>query len=161
MSSLLRSLNTLMQIQCKLLNQRQNEYLKVGYETRGTQRMFGKFLLTTNTKSNIIRTHCHPMQGNADSGIREIFACGILNPGLWNPEYSFRNPPYFRLESGVPVQLTKNSETNTQNPESMAWNPESTTVLDSLTRDEHWLNVYMHYRIHQRHLFQRFVQVIA
>ena len=101
--------------------------------------MFGKFLLTTNTKSNIIRTHCHPMQGNADSGIREIFACGILNPGLWNPEYSFRNPPYFRLESGVPVQLTKNSETNTQNPESMAWNPESTTVLDSLTRGDRTL----------------------
>ena len=106
--------------------------------------MFGKFLLTTNTKSNIIRTHCHPMQGNADSGIREIFACGILNPGLWNPEYSFRNPPYFRLESGGPVQLTKNLETNTQNPESMAWNPESTTVLDSLTRGKHWLNVYIY-----------------
>ena len=59
------------------------------------------------------RILCHPMQGNADSGIREIFACGILNPGLWNPEYSFRNPPYFRLESGGPVQLTKNLETNT------------------------------------------------
>ena len=23
---------------------------------------------------------------------QEIFACGILNPGLWNPEYSSRNP---------------------------------------------------------------------
>ena len=46
--------------------------------------MFGKFLLTTNTKSNIIRAHCHPMQGNADSGIREIFACGILNAALWS-----------------------------------------------------------------------------
>ena len=76
--------------------------------------MFGKFLLTTNTESNIIRTHCHPMKGNTDYGIREIFACGILNPGLWNPEYSLRNPvSHFRLESGVPVQLTKNSETNT------------------------------------------------
>ena len=75
--------------------------------------MFGKFLLTISTKSNIIRAHCHPMHGNADSGIREIFACGILNPALWNPEYSLRNPPYFRLEAGVPVQLTKNSETNT------------------------------------------------
>ena len=58
--------------------------------------MFGKFLLTTNTKSNIIRTHCHPMQGNADSGIREIFACGIQNTALgihptfdWNPESQF------------------------------------------------------------------------
>ena len=104
-----------------------------------------EFLLTTNTKSNIIRTHCHPMQGNVDSGIREIFACGILNPGLWNPEQSLRSPEsHFRFESGVPVQLTKNSETNTQNPESMAWNPESTTVLDSLTRGKHWLNVYIY-----------------
>ena len=27
-----------------------------------------------------------------ESGIRENFACGIQNPGLWNPEYSSRNP---------------------------------------------------------------------
>ena len=26
------------------------------------------------------------MQRNPDSGILEIFACGIRNPGLWNPE---------------------------------------------------------------------------
>ena len=26
----------------------------------------------------------------------------------------------------------------------MAWNPESTTVLDSLTRGKHWLNVYIY-----------------
>ena len=26
------------------------------------------------------------------SGIREMFACGILNPGLWNSEFSSRNP---------------------------------------------------------------------
>ena len=25
---------------------------------------------------------------NADSGMREIYACGIWSPGLWNPEYS-------------------------------------------------------------------------
>ena len=33
---ILRILNTLMQIQCKLLKQRQNESLKVRHETRGT-----------------------------------------------------------------------------------------------------------------------------
>ena len=27
-----------------------------------------------------------------DSGIREIFACGLLNHLLWNPEYNARNP---------------------------------------------------------------------
>ena len=27
-----------------------------------------------------------------ESGIRENFTCGIRNPGLWNPEYSSRNP---------------------------------------------------------------------
>ena len=25
-------------------------------------------------------------------GIREIFACGLRNPGLWNSEYNSRNP---------------------------------------------------------------------
>ena len=31
-----------------------------------------------------------PMKENpySESGIREIFAFGIRNPGLWNPEYS-------------------------------------------------------------------------
>lgn len=34
----------------------------------------------------------HSMQGNWDSGIREIGACVIRNPELWIPEYSSRNP---------------------------------------------------------------------
>ena len=41
-------------------------------------------------------------KGNPDSGIWEIFASGIWNPGFWNPECT-------------------------------TWNPESNTVLDSLT----------------------------
>ena len=41
-------------------------------------------------------------KGNPDSGIWEIFACEIRNPGFWNPECT-------------------------------TWNPESNTVLDSLT----------------------------
>ena len=32
------------------------------------------------------------LQGNPVFGIRENFACEIWNPGLWNPEYSLRNP---------------------------------------------------------------------
>ena len=32
------------------------------------------------------------MQENPDSGIQEIFAYGIRNPGFWNPEFSSRNP---------------------------------------------------------------------
>ena len=47
---------------------------------------------------------------------KEIFAFGIQNPGLWNPE------SHQRLESGIQVPLTKD-------PESMAWNPESKTAL--------------------------------
>ena len=31
-----------------------------------------------------------PMSG--ECGIRKIFACEICNLGLWNPEYSSRNP---------------------------------------------------------------------
>lgn len=45
MSSLLRSLNTLMQIQCKLLKQRQNEYLKVRLETQAHKECLENFSL--------------------------------------------------------------------------------------------------------------------
>ena len=39
----------------------------------------------------------------------------LWNPGLWNPEYSSRNPPsHYWWESGIQV------------PSSSAWNPEST-----------------------------------
>ena len=41
-----------------------------------------------------------------ESGIREYFAHGIWNPGLWNPEYSSRNPEsHYWLESRVRVLL--------------------------------------------------------
>ena len=43
-----------------------------------------------------------------DSGIREIFAGEIWNPGHWNSEYSSRNPEsLLRSESGIKVPLTK------------------------------------------------------
>ena len=44
------------------------------------------------------------------SGIRnpENFACGIRNPGLWNPEYSLRNQEsHYRLESRIQAPLKK------------------------------------------------------
>ena len=75
-----------------------------------------------------------PIKGYPNSGIGEIFACGIRktsnlscgirNPELWNQEYSSRNP-----ESRVPL---------TKNPESRAWNPaenKAVLQLDSLTWD--------------------------
>ena len=49
-----------------------------------------------------------PMWGNPDSAILEIFACGIWNPGPWNPEYSCRNPEsQWQLESRIQVPLKK------------------------------------------------------
>ena len=43
-----------------------------------------------------------------ESGIEEKFACGIQNPGLWNPEYSSRNPEsHKRLETRIQVPMTK------------------------------------------------------
>ena len=61
------------------------------------------------------------LKGNTNSGIPETFSFGVRNPGLWNPEFSSRNP-----ESRIQAPLTRN-------PESTAWNLESKTVLDYLT----------------------------
>ena len=55
------------------------------------------------------------MKGNPDSGIWEIFAGGIWNPGFWNPEYNSRNP--------LQLPLTNNLESRTWNLESTEWNP--------------------------------------
>ena len=72
------------------------------------------------------------MEGNPDSRIRENFACGIWNPGLWNPEDSLRNPEsHKRLESRIQVPLTK---TGINYLESGIHGPESKTVLDSLDK---------------------------
>ena len=68
------------------------------------------------------------------SGFRENFARKIRNPGLCTLEYSSRNPEFtndWNPESKYHCQRLKSS---TWNPESTASNPESKTVLDSLTR---------------------------
>ena len=57
----------------------------------------------------------------------ESFASENWNPGLWNPEFSLRNP-----ESAFPWQVIRNPE-NTWNLESIPWDPESNTVLDFFT----------------------------
>ena len=70
------------------------------------------------------------MSGNPDSLIRENFACGIWNPGLWNSEYSLRNlESHKRLESRIQVPLTK---TGINYLESGIHGPESKTFLYSL-----------------------------
>ena len=48
------------------------------------------------------------VQGNSDFEIQEIFACEIWNPGLWNREYSPRDPEsHLRLESVNPSSTDK------------------------------------------------------
>ena len=62
------------------------------------------------------------MAGNLVSRIREILACGIQNPALWNPEFNSRNPEsLLRLESWIPVPLIMILESGTWFPESTAW----------------------------------------
>ena len=73
-----------------------------------------------------------------ESRIQGTFTCGIWNPGLWDPgrqlkksgiqrKIGIRNPSSSDKESGIPYL-----ESGVRSPESRAWNPESTTVLDSL-----------------------------
>ena len=58
-----------------------------------------------------------PCKGIAYSGIRDIFASGIRNPGLWNLDNSSRKPESnWRLEFGIQVPLTKTMDSNTWNP---------------------------------------------
>ena len=82
-----------------------------------------KLMLVTigNKRVKKLKPVFRPMKANPDSGIREIFACGIWNPGLWNPEYSSRNPEsHQRLKSGIQIPLTKNLESGIQNPR-LSW----------------------------------------
>ena len=58
---------------------------------------------------------------NQQSGIREIFDCGIRNPRLWNLEFSSMNPE------------SRFQDLRTRNLESSIWNPESTDCLGWIT----------------------------
>ena len=72
------------------------------------------------------------MQVNPNSGNWEIFACGIRNPGLWNPEYRIRNPT---------IDWNPESKFHWQKIE-ITWNPESKAVVDSLSWAKISLNIY-------------------
>ena len=64
-----------------------------------------------------------------DSGISEIFHFGIRNTGLWNPEYGSRNPEfYYKM-----IKIQNPSSTAMTRIHASTWNPESKTVLDSLS----------------------------
>lgn len=58
---------------------------------------------------------------------QEIFACGIRNPGLWNPEYGSRNLECL-YDWDPEVSMTKNLKSSSRNAEPMEWNPESKIV---------------------------------
>ena len=74
------------------------------------------------------------------SGIQEIFACEIQNPGIWNAEFSRGI-----CNTAIEWNLESKFHCNTRNPESFACDPESTvwnswsefeTVLNYLTRGD-------------------------
>ena len=71
-----------------------------------------------------------------DSGIQEIFACGIQNPGnicLWILE-SWALKRGIQIKESGNLTTDWNLESSTLNAGSKGWNPESKTVLDSLSR---------------------------
>ena len=77
-------------------------------ETQNTKQKDFEVVPIEDNSKYIFLSKCatmfYPVKGNWDSGIREIFACGIQNwrkfsygirnPGLWNPEDSSRNPQF-------------------------------------------------------------------
>ena len=75
------------------------------------------------------------MQGNADSGIQEIFSSGIRDPGnllVEYPEYLSRNPEFQELLASailVPMIKNRNLVNRILNP----WNAGSKAVLDFIT----------------------------
>ena len=72
--------------------------------------------------------------GVAESVIQEIFAFEIRNPGLWNPLGIQLKGAGMSLTIGIQnlSYTEKELESITWNLESTAWNPEFSTVLDSL-----------------------------
>ena len=62
-----------------------------------------------------------------ESGIGNKFACGIRNPGLWNPESSSMNPEsHQQLESEIQVLIFKkmrNPVLESGNPQRGIQNP--------------------------------------
>ena len=72
------------------------------------------------------------------SGIREIFASEIQNPGIWNAEFS-RGICNIAIEWNLESKFhcnTRNPESIACDPESTVWNSEFETVLNYPTRGD-------------------------
>ena len=72
----------------------------------------------------------------AESGIRERFAGKIRNPGLWNPEYSLRNP-----ESHLTIRIRNPGSTGRESGTQClpsGFNGLESRVQDSLPADVLW-----------------------
>ena len=99
-------------------------------------RLFPKQTKHTS-KDRYLTASYHPGKGNLNSVIQKISSCGIRNSGkfCFNVEsriYLKESGITLREESRIQDPLTKNPESSTLNQESMVWNPESNTVLDSV-----------------------------
>ena len=55
-------------------------------------RAFLNVVTNLSPSQSFHHTSYHPMYGNPDISIVEMFTFGIRNSGLWNPEYISRNP---------------------------------------------------------------------
>ena len=100
---------------------------------------FGKLFCQSSSSGFFLNVYACRLE--PDYGIRKIFSCGnwnlrnlscgIWTPGLWNLEYTSRNPdPPKDLK--FHHQRIRNPVPGIQNPESMPWNSEYKTILDSL-----------------------------
>ena len=108
------------------------------------------------------------MQGNADSGIQEIFSSGIRDPGnllVEYPEYLSRNPEFQELlASTILVPMIKNW--NLVNGILNPWNAGSKAVLDFITWSRSrqmiacFLSLHMDFYLEQTACFIYFLQVI-
>ena len=81
----------------------------------------------------VVRTYapCKGISGFRNAG---NFCCWNPDPRPWNLEYNSGNPEsHLQLECGIQVPLTKNPQSRTRNPQSMAWTPDAKTVLHFLT----------------------------
>lgn len=66
-------------------------------------------------------TESSQRSGWANSWMREVFAGGMWNPGLWHPEFSSKNPPIV-LTPGI---WNPESKFTDKESRSRVWNPES------------------------------------
>lgn len=139
--------------------------ISVNYITSHAQkREFSSFVTVHVCKKNWKKT----VQGNADSGIQEIFSSGIRDPGnllAEYPEYLSRNPEFQELlASAILVPMIKNW--NLVNGFLNPWNAGSKAVLDfiTLSRSRQMIACFLSLRtdsyLEQTACFIYFLQVI-